>query len=109
MPNGSNFILCQWHESGPLSVETWVPRLPAYLRQRPHAWIVHSDWYTKPVWVLLSLVGVQKLVPSSTGNGSDYTAVELPYGGAAFAMVVIVPHENARTSWPGWTPTRGIV
>lgn len=30
------------------------------------------------------------------GFGSDYTAVELPYGGAAFAMVVIVPHEDAR-------------
>ena len=77
VPNGSNFILCQWHESGPLSVETWVPRLPAYFRQRPHAWIVHSDWYTKPVWVLLSLVGVQKLVPSSTGNGRRGAAEEI--------------------------------
>lgn len=28
------------------------------------------------------------------GGGSDYTAVELPYGGQAFSMVVVVPHGN---------------
>ena len=75
VPDDSNFILCQWHETGPLAVETWAPRLPAYLRRRPHAWIVHSDWYTKPVWVVLSLVGVKQLVSASTGNGRR-TAVE---------------------------------
>ena len=30
------------------------------------------------------------------GSGFGYAAVELPYGGAAFSMVVIVPHEDAR-------------
>jgi lysophospholipid acyltransferase (LPLAT)-like uncharacterized protein len=77
VPNGSNFILCQWHETGPLAVQTWAPRLPAYLAQRPHAWIVHSDWYTKPVWVVLSLLGVQKLVPASKGNGRRAAAEEI--------------------------------
>ena len=37
----SNYIFCQWHESGPLSFQGWTPRLPAYLRQRPHAWLQH--------------------------------------------------------------------
>ena len=30
------------------------------------------------------------------GGGPDYQAAELPYGGAAFSMVVAVPNENAR-------------
>jgi len=77
VPNGSNFILCQWHETGPSAVVTWAPRLPAYLGQRPHAWIVHSDWYTKPVWVVLSLVGVQKLVSASKGNGRRAAVEEI--------------------------------
>jgi lysophospholipid acyltransferase (LPLAT)-like uncharacterized protein len=77
VPNGSNFILCQWHETGPLAIETWAPRLPAYLRQRPHAWIVHSDWYTKPVWIVLSLVGVDQLVSASRGNGRRAAAEEI--------------------------------
>lgn len=30
------------------------------------------------------------------GGGAGYQAAELPYGGGAYAMVVVVPHENAR-------------
>lgn len=76
-PDDSGYILCQWHESGPLSAEAWVPRLPAYLRQRPHAWIVYSDWYTKPLWVLLSMIGVRRLILSSTENGARGAAEEV--------------------------------
>lgn len=77
VPNGSNFILCQWHETGLLAIETWAPRLPSYLHQQPHAWIVHSDWYTKPVWIVLSFVGVDRLVSASKGNGRIGAAEEI--------------------------------
>ena len=30
------------------------------MRQRPHAWLQHPAWYTKPVGVLLNLVGVER-------------------------------------------------
>ncbi len=73
----SNYIFCQWHESGPLSLQGWTPRLPAYLRHRPHAWMQHPAWYTKPVAVLLNLIGVQRVVLGSTGHGGRQAADEL--------------------------------
>jgi len=73
----SNYIFCQWHESGPLSLQWWTPRLPAYLRQRPQVWMQHPAWYTKPVAVLLSLIGVQRLVLGSTGHNGRRAADEL--------------------------------
>ena len=73
----SNYIFCQWHESGPLSFQGWIPRLPAYLRQRPHAWMQHPAWYTKPVGVFLSMIGVQRFVLGSTGHGGRRAANEL--------------------------------
>ncbi len=73
----SNYIFCQWHESGPLSLQGWTPRLPAYLRHRPQAWMQHPAWYTKPVAVLLNLIGVQRLVLGSTGHGGRQAADEL--------------------------------
>ena len=73
----SNYIFCQWHESGPLSLQWWTPRLPAYFRQRPHAWMQHPAWYTKPVAVLLNLIGVQRLVLGSTGHDGRRAADEL--------------------------------
>ncbi len=73
----SNYIFCLWHESGPLSFQIWTPRLPAYLRQRPHVWLQHPAWYTKPVAVLLLLIGVQRLVLGSTGHGGRRAADEI--------------------------------
>ena len=73
----SNYIFCQWHESGPLSLQGWTPRLPAYLRQRPHAWMQHPAWYAKPVAVLLNLIGVQRLILGSTGHDGRRAADEL--------------------------------
>ena len=73
----SNYIFCQWHESGPLSFQGWTPRLPAYLKQRPHAWMQHPAWYTKPVTVLLNLMGVQRFVLGSTGHNGRQAADEL--------------------------------
>ena len=73
----SNYIFCQWHESGPLSLQWWTPRLPAYLRQRPNAWMQHPPWYTKPVAVLLNLIGVQRLILGSTGHNGRRAADEL--------------------------------
>jgi len=42
------------------------------------------------------------------GGGADYTAVELPYGGQAFSMVVVAPHgaTTARTFLKGLDATR---
>ena len=73
----SNYIFCQWHESGPLSLQGWTPRLPAYLRHRPHVWMQHPAWYTKPVGVFLSLIGVRRFVLGSTGHGGRRAADEL--------------------------------
>lgn len=73
----SNYIFCQWHESGPLSLQGWTPRLPRYLRQRPHAWMQHPAWYAKPVAVLLNLIGVQRLILGSTGHDGRRAADEL--------------------------------
>ena len=73
----SNYIFCLWHESGPLSFQWWTPRLPAYLRHRPHAWMQHPAWYTKPVGVFLSLIGVRRFVLGSTGHGGRRAADEL--------------------------------
>ena len=73
----SNYIFCLWHESGPLSFQGWTPRFPAYLRQRPHAWLQHPPWYTKPVAVLIGLLGVQRLVLGSTGHDGRQAADEL--------------------------------
>lgn len=77
LTDDSNYIFCQWHESGPLSLEGWAPRFPAYIRQRPHAWMQHPAWYTKPVGVMLSLMGVQRFVLGSTGHGGRRAADEL--------------------------------
>lgn len=73
----SNYIFCLWHETGPVSFEGWMPRFPAYMRQRPHAWMQHPAWYTKPVVVLLSLIGVQRFILGSTGHGGRRAADEL--------------------------------
>lgn len=73
----SNYIFCEWHEAGPLSFVGWTPRLPAYFRQRPHAWMQHPVWYAKPVAVLVSLLGVQRLVLGSTGHDGRRAADEL--------------------------------
>ncbi len=73
----SNYIFCLWHECGPLSLEGWTPRLPAYIRQRPHAWMQHPAWYAKPVAVLFNLIGVQRLVLGSTGHDGRRAADEL--------------------------------
>ena len=73
----SNYIFCLWHESGPLSLQVWTPRFPAYLRHRPHAWMQHPSWYTKPVAVVLNLLGVQRFVLGSTGHGGREAADEL--------------------------------
>ena len=73
----SNYIFCQWHESGPLSLQVCTPRFPRYMRRRPHAWMQHPAWYTKPVGVLLSLIGVRRLVLGSTGNDGRRAADEL--------------------------------
>lgn len=73
----SNYIFCLWHESGPLSFQGWTPRLPSYIRQRPHAWLQHPAWYTKPVAVLLGLIGVQRVVLGSTGHDGRRAADEL--------------------------------
>ncbi len=73
----ANYIFCQWHESGPLSLQGWIPRLPAYLRHRPHVWMQHPAWYTKPVGVLLNLIGVRRVVLGSTGHGGRGAADEL--------------------------------
>ncbi len=73
----SNYIFCQWHESGPLSFQGWTPRFPAYFRQRPHAWMQHPGWYAKPVAVFLSLVGVQRFILGSTGHDGRRAADEL--------------------------------
>ncbi len=73
----SNYIFCLWHESGPLSFQGWTPRLPAYLRQRPHAWMAHPAWYAKPLTVLLNLLGVKRFIFGSTGNDGRQAADEL--------------------------------
>ena len=73
----ANYIFCLWHESGPLSFQGWTPRLPAYLRERPHAWLQHPPWYTKPVAVLLNLLGVHRLVLGSTGHDGRRAADEI--------------------------------
>lgn len=36
--------------------------------------------------------------------GDDWTAVEMPYGGGAFAMVVVVPHADVREMIADWGP-----
>ena len=73
----TNYIFCQWHESGPLSFQGWTPRLPAYLRRRPHAWLQHPAWYTKPLAVFLRLIGVQRFILGSTGHDGRRAADEL--------------------------------
>jgi len=73
----SNYIFCQWHESGPLSLQGWTPRLPDYLRQRPHVWMQHPAWYAKPLAVLVNLIGVQRLILGSTGHNGRRAADEL--------------------------------
>ena len=73
----SNYIFCQWHESGPLSLQGWTPRIPDYMRRRPQAWMQHPAWYTKPVGVLLNLIGVHRLVLGSTGHDGRRAADEL--------------------------------
>ena len=73
----SNYIFCYWHECGPLSFQGWTPRLPAYLRHHPQAWMQHPAWYTKPVAVLVSLMGVDRLVLGSTGHDGRRAADKL--------------------------------
>ena len=34
-------------------------------------------------------------VDVAMGGGEGYTAVELPYGGQAYSMVVVLPHETS--------------
>jgi lysophospholipid acyltransferase (LPLAT)-like uncharacterized protein len=73
----SNYIFCQWHESGPLFLQACIPRLQAVVGQRPHAWMQHPAWYTKPIHVLLALIGVRRPVLGSTGHGGRRAAEEL--------------------------------
>jgi len=96
----SNYIFCQWHESGPLSFQGWTPRLPAYLRHRPHAWMQHPAWYTKPVAVLLSMIGVQRFILGSTGHDGRRAADELVTylkGGYSTLIAPDGPRGPART------------
>ena len=40
------------------------------------------------------------------GGGPDFQVAELPYGGGAFAMTILVPREDARDFVAGLTPAR---
>ncbi len=96
----SNYIFCQWHESATLSLQGWAPRFPRYMRQRPHAWLQHPAWYTKPVGVLLNLVGVERLVLGSTGHDGRRAADELvTYLKDGYSTVIVPdgPNGPART------------
>ena len=73
----ANYIFCQWHESGPLFLQACIPRLQAVVGHRPHAWMQHPAWYTKPIHVLLTLIGVRRPVFGSTGHGGLQAANEL--------------------------------
>jgi lysophospholipid acyltransferase (LPLAT)-like uncharacterized protein len=100
----SNYIFCIWHEAGPLSFQWWTPRFPLYMRHRPHAWMQHPAWYTKPVGVLLNLIGVRQLVLGSTGNGGRRAADELvAYLKAGYSTLIAPdgPSGPARTMKKG--------
>lgn len=97
----SNYVFCHWHGSTPLSLQCGVPRLPSFMRTRPHAWMQHPLWYMKPIHVFLRLMGVKKLVLGSTGHGgreaadvlaeylrAGYSTVLLPDGPAGPARVL---------------------
>jgi lysophospholipid acyltransferase (LPLAT)-like uncharacterized protein len=96
----ANYIFCQWHESGPLSLQGCVPGLQTFFGQRPHAWMHHPAWYTKPIHVLLTLIGVQRFVLGSTGHNGRRAADELvTYLKAGYSTLVAPdgPSGPART------------
>lgn len=74
---GSNYIFCHWHESVGLSLQCSVPRMPSFLRDRPHVWMQHPAWYMKPIHVFLGLIGVKKLLLGSSGHDGRKAADEL--------------------------------
>jgi len=67
---GSGRILCAWHEN----VVLYFVVRPPLARQ---AWINHPYWYMRPVHVLLAWVGVERVIPGSTGAGGRAAVDEL--------------------------------
>ncbi len=65
---GEGYVFCHWHGLVPLLFQAGVPRLPAALAGRPHAWMQHPLWYMKPVHVFLCMMGVREIVLGSSGH-----------------------------------------
>ena len=65
-----NYIFVYWHRYFPCYFS-------AFFHFKQHAWMVHPLLYMVHMWVLVRLLGVQKLIPGSTGNDGYKAACEL--------------------------------
>lgn len=81
---GPGRILCAWHES----VVLYFVVRPPLARQ---VWINHPYWYMRPVHVLLRWVGVQRVIPGSTGAGGREAVDELARALAGGGSTTVFP------------------
>lgn len=65
-----NYIFVFWHRYFPCYFS-------AFFQYKKHAWMVHPLLYMFHMWVLVRLLGVQKVIPGSTGNDGYKAAREL--------------------------------
>lgn len=65
-----NYIFVYWHRYFPCYFS-------AFFRFKQHVWMVHPLLYMAHMWVLVRLLGVQKLILGSTGHGGYKAASEL--------------------------------
>jgi lysophospholipid acyltransferase (LPLAT)-like uncharacterized protein len=72
----SNHIFSLWHSFVPLGLASATPIISRILDRAPQVWMQHPVWYMKPIHVLLSLMGVKKIILGSTGH-SGREAAEL--------------------------------
>ena len=73
----SNHIFCLWHSFVPLALVGATPLIPMTLDRARQAWMQHPIWYMKPIHVLLSLMGVKKIIMGSTGHSGRKAAEQL--------------------------------
>lgn len=90
-------IYCGWHQF------MW-PHIVAFRSPHRHVWLIHPCWYMKPMHVLLRLIGVERLILGSTGNGGRQAADELLSclrSGASTALAPDGPAGPARAARKG--------
>jgi lysophospholipid acyltransferase (LPLAT)-like uncharacterized protein len=74
-----NHIFCLWHSFVPMALLSATPLIPIVLDRAPQVWMQHPIWYMKPIHVLLSFMGVKKIIMGSSGHSGREAAEQLVY------------------------------